>query len=70
MSPLRGSVLGFNCVLQKCHPYGVEEATGQKWGIRLVLQVYVMPQQLECQKLYTLNKNNLNFAIKYANILL
>lgn len=32
MSPLRGSVLCSINVLQKCHPYGVEEETGENLG--------------------------------------
>ena len=35
MSPLRGSLLGFIRVLQRCHPYGVEEEIGQKSGENL-----------------------------------
>ena len=32
MSPLRGSLLGSINVLQRCHPYGVEEKTGENRG--------------------------------------
>ena len=32
MSPLRGSGFGSIDVLQRCHPYGVEEEIGQNRG--------------------------------------
>ena len=35
MSPLRGSLLGSINILQRCHPYGAEEETGQKSGKNL-----------------------------------
>ena len=53
MSPLRGSVVWVHPLLQRYHPYGVEEKRVKNRGYRAVLQGYRMLWGVECQKLYT-----------------
>ena len=53
MSPLRGSLMEPHYALQRCHPYGVEEETGQKSEYTLRRKKHKMPSDVKCQKLYT-----------------